>query len=129
MSLARITTVPLSEREQKILQEIERDLFREDPTFARDVRRGRRWDEASRARLGAVLFVGGLIALLVFFASRRLPLGVASFGAMVAGVVMVAGSFRSLLSRRTPQAHQRPRQRLASALRSWEERIRQRYRK
>lgn len=121
--------MPLSEREQKILQEIERDLYREDPAFARDVRRRRGWDETSRARLGAVLFVGGLVAMFFFFASRWLPLGVASFGAMVGGVVMVAGSFRSLLSHRPPQAHQRPRQRLASTLRSWEERIRERYRK
>jgi hypothetical protein len=120
--------VPLSEREQKILQEIERDLHREDPTFARDVRRpGSRWTGPARARLGALLVFAGLGSLLGFFATGWLALGVVAFGAMVAGVVLLAGSFKALAQRQQPQ--QQPRERLAGLLRRVEERIRQRYRR
>jgi uncharacterized membrane protein YedE/YeeE len=115
--------VPLSEREQKILEEIERDLYQEDPTFARGGRRPRpRLGGPSRARLGAVSFVAGLCFLFAFFANQWLLLGVVAFGAMVAGVVLMAGSLRSLASQRHG-----PKERLALALRRWEERIRQRY--
>jgi hypothetical protein len=120
--------MPLSEREQKILQEIERDLYREDPGFARGVRRREPgWNEAARARVGAALFLVGLAALFAFFASRTLIVGVVSFGAMVGGVVLVAGSFRGLLTQRQ-QHHQQPRERLTNLLRRWEERVRRRQR-
>jgi hypothetical protein len=115
-------TVPLSEREQKILEEIERDLYREDPTFARGVRRSRSGlPKATRARLGALLFAGGLCTLFVFFANQWLILGVVAFGAMVTGVVLLAGSLR------TPEGSSRePRDRLSELLKRWEERIRRR---
>jgi uncharacterized membrane protein YedE/YeeE len=118
--------VPLSEREQKILQEIERDLHREDPAFVRDVRRkGPGLGHISQARLGGALFVAGFLALLVFFAKQWLLFGVIAFGAMVAGVVLVAGSLRALALR--PDERTQPRERLVLALKRWEERLRQRY--
>jgi hypothetical protein len=121
--------VPLSEREQKILQEIERDLYREDPAFAREVRRpGPGWDGAARARVGALLVLAGILCLVGFFARGWLVAGVAAFGAMVAGVVLLAGSFKALLAQRQ-QPQQQPRERLAKLLRRVEERIRQRYRR
>lgn len=120
--------MPLSEREQKILQEIERDLYREDPSFARDVRRRQTgWNEVSSARLGAALFVLGLAAMFAFFTSRSLLVGVVAFGAMVAGVVLLAGSFRGLVAQRQ-QHEQKPRERLVNLLRRWEERVRKRRR-
>ena len=115
--------MPLSERERKILEEIERDLYHEDPTFARGVRRNRtRRPAPSRARLGAISFLAGLCSLFAFFANKWLVLGVVAFGAMVVGVVLIAGSLRSLQA-----AAPEPRQRLAEVLRRWEDRIRQRY--
>jgi hypothetical protein len=123
-------TVPLSEREQKILQEIERDLYREDPGFARDARRPRSGlSDVSRARLGGVLFVAGLGLLFAFFAKQWLGLGVAAFGAMVAGVVLVAGSLRTLMTQREEEPRAQPRDRLLRALKRVEERLRQRYRR
>jgi hypothetical protein len=122
--------VPLSEREQKILQEIERDLYREDPGFARDVHKRPRLQGATRARLGVLVFLAGLLALVAFFvvtlkteSGLSLLLGVAGFGAMVAGIVMFVGSIRSQAA-----SQSRPRERLAGAVRRWEERIRERYR-
>ena len=114
--------MPLSEREQKILEEIERDLYREDPSFARNVRRRPpELPRATRTRLGALLFVAGLVSLFgFFFAEQWLILGVFAFGAMVAGVVLIAGSLRA----ERDEATRRP---LAGLWQRWEERFRQRY--
>jgi Flp pilus assembly protein TadB len=113
--------VPLSEREQKILEEIERDLYREDPGFARNVRtRASSIPRATRTRLGVLLFLAGLASLFVFFANRWLFLGVIAFVAMVAGVVLVAGSLRST-------EDDRSRERMATVVQRWEQRFRQRY--
>ncbi len=116
--------MPLSEREQKILEEIERDLYREDPSFARDVHSTRTGlSTAARARLGGALFVAGLCSLFAFFAKQWLALGVVAFGAMVAGVVLVAGSLRAPGGDASPV-----RERLSSLWRHWEARFRERYR-
>jgi VIT1/CCC1 family predicted Fe2+/Mn2+ transporter len=122
--------VPLSERERKILQEIERDLYREDPAFARDVKRAPRFAESTRARLGIAMFVCGFLMLIAFFVvtsatssqALSLLLGVLAFAAMVAGIVMMVGSVRSLVA-----SKEQPRDRLAQALKRWESRVRDRY--
>ena len=121
--------MPLSEREQKILQEIERDLYREDPGFARDVRRtGPGLSNGARLRLGYILFGVGFLTLLMFFVKQWLLLGVAAFGAMVAGVVLVTGSLRALASGRERRAGQ-PREWFSQALKRWEQRLRQRHKR
>ena len=114
--------MPLSEREQKILEEIERDLYREDPSFARNVRSRARLPRATRSRLGVLLFVAGLVSLFAFFAKQWLVVGVFAFGAMVAGVVLLAGSLRATDEEGSSQ------QRISGALKRWQERLRERYR-
>jgi hypothetical protein len=130
--------VPLSEREQKILQEIERDLYREDPTLARAGRRAPKWGEARKARIGALTFVAGFLALIAFFVTSvttseatssgpgvtSLALGVAAFAAMVGGIVMFVSSLRALGG-----GKDQPRDRLVSALQRWQARIRERYKR
>ncbi|HEX2050446.1 MAG TPA: DUF3040 domain-containing protein [Actinomycetota bacterium] len=121
--------MPLSEREQKILEEIERNLYEEDPKFARDVRRrAPRMDEVRRIKLGAVLFASGLAVLVGFFVSQSLLVGVVAFGAMVAGIVLVAGSIRGVGSARAEGGAGR-RDRLARRFEEWESRMRQRYKR
>lgn len=121
--------MPLSEREQKILEEIERNLYEEDPKFARDVRRrAPRMDEVRRIKLGAVLFASGLAVLVGFFVSQSLLIGVVAFGAMVAGIVLVAGSIRGVGPVRSRDARGR-RDRLARRFEEWESRMRQRYKR
>jgi hypothetical protein len=121
--------VPLSDREQRILEEIEKNLYQEDPVFARDVRRrAPKMEEIRRVKLGAATFVLGFVGLIAFFVLRVLILGVAAFGAMVAGLVLVAGSMRVLVpSRRSngPGA----RDRLARNFGQWEQRFRERYKR
>lgn len=65
--------MPLSEHEQRLLDQIERALYAEDPKFASTVRGGRLRRPSRRRRIqGVVLFVVGVVALvmgLVFIAS------------------------------------------------------------
>ena len=57
--------MPLSEHEQRLLEQIERALYAEDPKFASTVRGGRLRKPTRRRRVqGVALFVVGL-ALLV----------------------------------------------------------------
>lgn len=91
--------MPLSDREQRILEEIEKNLYEEDPRFARATRRATpRFDRSKRARLGGLLFVVGLGTLLVFFVTQALLAGVLAFGGMVAGIVLVLGSSSALVN-------------------------------
>jgi len=58
--------MPLSEHEQRLLEQIERALYAEDPKFASAVRGGRMRRPSRRRRLqGAALFLAGLVLLIV----------------------------------------------------------------
>lgn len=121
--------MPLSEHEQRILEEIEENLYQEDPGFAHGVRRGTpRFQESRRARVGLVTFVVGFAILIAFFVWPSLLVGVAAFGAMVGGIVLMAGSARGLLSSTRP-AGRDVNERLKTTLSEWEQRIRRRYKK
>jgi hypothetical protein len=87
--------VPLSERERRILEEIERNLYEEDPSFAGDLDRRR---VRLPRRTGPFLFAAGFILLLAFFITRNILIGVAAFAAMVAGMILVAGSISAAFS-------------------------------
>ena len=120
--------MPLSEREKRIFDEIERQLGVEDPAFARDAHKGStRMDEMRRLRWGATSFLAGFVILIGFFVSGWLIAGVAAFAAMVAGIVLVAGSLRDIAS--TRRSGQGPRERVARVLEGWEQRMRQRYKR
>ncbi|GGK66120.1 DUF3040 domain-containing protein [Nocardia camponoti] len=57
--------MPLSEHEQRMLEQIESALYAEDPKFASSVRGGRLRSTSSRRRLqAAALFVVGLVLLI-----------------------------------------------------------------
>jgi hypothetical protein len=122
--------VPLSEREQRILEEIERNLYQEDPKFAHQVRRRvPRMTEARRAKLGVLLFLAGFALLIGFFVSGgNVALGVIAFGAMVGGIVLLAGSVRDITNGRGFGMSGR-RDRLTSTIQQWEERFKRRYRR
>jgi hypothetical protein len=120
--------VPLSDREQKILEEIERNLYEEDPKFAHQVRRTPKMDEIRRVKLGALLFLCGFALLIAFFISRSILIGVAAFGAMVGGIVLVAGALKGLSGPRTLGSGVQ-RDRLTEYFRQWEQRLRKRYKR
>jgi hypothetical protein len=122
--------VPLSDSEQRILEEIEKNLYADDPAFARGVKRkAPRFAEFRRLRLGILTLVAGVGLLLWFLLSPNLIIvGVLAFGAMVAGIVFAMRSLWGLAitgRRRRPG----PRERVNSAVRQWEEKFRNRYKR
>ncbi|MEX2587288.1 MAG: DUF3040 domain-containing protein [Actinomycetota bacterium] len=77
--------MPLSDREQQILQEIEDQLYEQDPEFARGVSSSTLPAVLRRnVRRGILAFVSGLAVLVGFFFYPRLPVGVIAFLVMVA---------------------------------------------
>ncbi len=121
--------MPLSDHEQRILDEIEKNLYQEDRANARTSkdRKAAQRDERKRARLGALSFVAGFIGLFVFFYSTVVIVGVMAFAAMVLGIVLIAGAARSVGS--PSDLVRRPADRLGRAFSEWEERVRGRYKK
>ncbi|MGH2788170.1 MAG: DUF3040 domain-containing protein [Actinomycetota bacterium] len=117
--------MPLSEREERILEEIEKNLQHQDPSLGRTTRRGPHLDRAARLRLGGLLVLVGFLLLIAFFVSGSVTLGVVAFVAMVGGIVLVAGSIMAPASERTSSRFG-GRDRLIGALREWEERVRKR---
>lgn len=88
--------MPLSEREQRILDEIEKSLYQEDPGFARGTKpRPPAGKSAGTLRRGGAMFVAGLLVLFAFFMTKQVWVGALAFGSMVWGIVVVAGALRS----------------------------------
>lgn len=122
-------TVPLSDREQQILEQIEKSLYQEDPSFAREVKRNApRMADRRRVMLGSAAVVLGFLLLLTFFVTSSVPVGVLAFGAMVTGIVTIAGSFKGFIAPRRPPG---PRlgDRISSSAKTWEEKMRDRYKR
>ncbi len=85
----------LSEHEQRILQEIERNLAAEDPDFVRQVREVTPSRNAVRIlRLGILGLVVGLALLLGY--TWHVALGLVGFLVVIAGAVAIGTSVRQL---------------------------------
>ena len=95
--------MPLSEHEQRLLEQIERALYAEDPKFASTVRGGRLRKPTRRRRIqGVALFVVGLVLLVVgvavpqlWLASSFPVLSVIGFLVMLGGAVLAVTSVGS----------------------------------
>lgn len=83
--------MPLSEHEQRLLEQMERALSADDPKFA-NAMRGSRQGRAARRRLlvGIAAVVVGLVLLVIAVSNGQTWLGAVSF------VVMLAGAFWAL---------------------------------
>lgn len=81
--------MPLSEQEQRLLEEMERNLYRNDADFVQAVGgvRGRRPNYRAIV-LGVLLAVAGAGALIAGVASQLLIVGVIGFALMFAGVLV-----------------------------------------
>jgi len=91
--------MPLSEHEQRLLEQIERALIAEDPKFASTVRAGRLRRPTRRRRLqGLVLFVLGLVLLVVGVAVRSIWLSNVPVVSVVGFLVMLAGAVLAVTS-------------------------------
>ena len=88
--------VPLSEDEQRILHEIERQFYEQDPAFARQVGSTTVYSHAGRNLTWAAAgFVLGLVVMLLSFASS-LVIGVIGFGVMFACAVVFERNLRRM---------------------------------
>jgi DUF3040 family protein len=89
--------VPLSENEQRLLEQMERALYAEDPKWASAMRGAvRRSSSARRLILGVGGIVLGLVLLLVGVAQQAVIVGIIGF------VVMLAAFAYTVSSRRRP---------------------------
>lgn len=87
--------MPLSDHEQRILEEIEKRLQEEDPRLADTVGRTSPHSHAvRRVRWGAVLFVGGFVMLLLFAVS--VWVAIAGFAVMLGAALYVYRNLRGL---------------------------------
>ena len=81
--------MPLSEQEQRLLEEMERNLYRNDADFVHTVGgvRGRRPNYRAIV-LGVLLAVAGVGALIAGVALQQLVVGILGFALMFAGVLI-----------------------------------------
>ena len=81
--------MPLSEHEQRLLEQMERALYAEDPKFATSLRSasaGR--PSRGRAAFGVLVLLGGFTLLMLGAILPLIPLGVAGFVVMVVGATL-----------------------------------------
>jgi UPF0716 family protein affecting phage T7 exclusion len=86
--------VPLSDHEQRLLEQMERALYAEDPKFADSLRKTRRTAvDRKRMILGVAGVVAGLAILLAGVATSLPLVGVLGFLATVAGAFVAYNAF------------------------------------
>jgi DUF3040 family protein len=97
LALAHVEVdVPLSEHEQRLLEQIERALVDDDPKFASSVRSGDRRGKARRMlQLGFLLFVVGMAALIGGAVIPSVPLGALGFLVAFGGLALAVLNYRS----------------------------------
>jgi len=88
--------MPLSEHEQRLLEEMERNLYQNDADFVATVS-GRRGKPNYRLVVaGALLAVAGVAALVAGVIVRQPIIGVVGFGLMLGGVLLVISPGRGI---------------------------------
>lgn len=100
--------MPLSEQEQRLLEEMERSLYQNDADFVATVsgRRGR--PNYTQIVLGSLLAIAG-VASLVAGVIVQLPIvGVIGFALMLGGVLLVLTPGKAAAGESTPGSAPRP---------------------
>jgi hypothetical protein len=88
--------MPLSEHEQRLLEQMERALYQEDPKFASSLRDGGpRRGNRKHIVLGVVLVLAGLGALIGGVATTIVAIGILGFVLMLAGAYLVIRALRA----------------------------------
>jgi hypothetical protein len=87
--------MPLSEHEQRLLDQIERALYAEDPKFASTVRStDLRTHMKRRLRRATVVFIVGFVLML--FGIAQLAVGILGFVVMLLAMVMALSAWKRL---------------------------------
>ena len=88
--------MPLSEHEQRLLEQMERALYAEDPKFASSLRSaGPRPGVRRAAVLGVLAAIAGVAALVGGAATGIIAIGVVGFLLMLAGTFLVIRALRA----------------------------------
>lgn len=94
--------MPLSEEEQRILQDIERSFYESDPAFARAVGESAPYLHAGRnARFAAAGFVASLAVLLATFTNAPLMGLVGFVGMVVCAAIFVRNVRRMIVNKQS----------------------------
>ena len=89
--------MPLSEHEQRLLDQIERALYQEDPKFASTVRQtDLRTHMKRRLRRAALVLVLGFGLLFAGLVTQRELIGIAGFAVMVAALVLAMTAWKRM---------------------------------
>ena len=88
--------MPLSEHEQRLLEQIERALVDDDPKFASSVRSGdRRLKARRKLQIGGALLVVGLAVMIGGVVAQSIPVGILGAVVMFAGLPLIALNYKS----------------------------------
>lgn len=87
--------MPLSEHEQRVLEQMEQALYAEDPRFATSLGKSEARAKRRRAALGFVIALSGLGLVLLAVSMHEIWVGGLGFAAMVFGGVWAMTSPRS----------------------------------
>lgn len=87
----------LSEHEQRLLEQMERALYAEDPKFATSLRGANgRGGNRSRAALGVVVVLAGIAMLMIgVIVQGALPVGMVGFVVMLLGALLAYSALRA----------------------------------
>lgn len=89
--------MPLSEHEQRLLDQIEQALYAEDPKWANTVRTRDPRNHYKRRLVKATIgFVLGVVLLMVGVVSQIIPLGVGGFVVMLAACLWGLSSWKRM---------------------------------
>lgn len=126
-------TVALTEREKQILEEIEQNLYSEDPTLARQIREPW-WKKLRQVKVGAALVVAGGVCLVTGFVVNDIlfVLGLLAFVLMLVGVVLISSATHDIAKDRlrtgSPGGASQ-RSSVSEHVGAWQEKLRERYKK
>lgn len=99
-------TMPLSEQEQRLLEEMERSLYQNDADFVAPVRRGR--TNYTFVAVGVLVAVVGIAVLVTGVVVRQPLVGILGFVVMFGGVLLAATPRKSSAAGAAQEPH-RPR--------------------
>ncbi len=97
--------MPLSDHEQRLLEQMERALYAEDPKFATSMRNSRgSASDRRRVAVGIVALLAGLGLLIAGVASKLVLIGGLGFVAMVGGLWLAISAFAGAQENPNPAA-------------------------
>ena len=89
--------MPLSEHEQRLLEQMERALYAEDPKFASSLRgKDPRSNFRRRVLLAGFGFVVGIVLLMTGLVTQVVPVSIVGFLLMLAGAFFAVTSYRAI---------------------------------